>query len=274
MNHTTGLRITTRRASLQRTVRSAVLTSLFLPAFVLTGCAVVPMKTRTVGTTGKEGEIDLKFIQVDKTTREEIGSKLSWIDSGLKHQRLFWGRWYGSSSGVVNIYGPLAMLPYNDRRWHIHNLLVEFNASGVVERFGDFPDNKLNEELEKWLGHVGEPPLDLSGPLIIEIERGSQDAPLAPLRFTHGLALFTGSKGSACSVPRQEIERFEIDNYWYPGDSSSYSPARGQSESFLRVLFTFSRKGTGRGDCKYDNVMVSPSNYLTLVRYMEQTRGR
>lgn len=262
-----GKGIKIRRASALETAHSAFLVSLLLPAFLLTSCAVVPMRTRTVGTTGEENNIDFKFIQAGKTTKDEVSKKLTWMDTGLKHQRLFWGRWYGSSSGVGSIFIPTEIplpIPNGTRYWHVHNLLVEFNAKGVVERFGEFSESKVNEELERWLKEVSEPPLNLSAPLVIEMRTASRS-----MTLTDDLLQFVLWNGQTFSVPRRDIARFKIHNAWSPGDQSWFGSIPAPLD--LNIVFSFSRERPGgKGNCKCLGVNVTPADYLTLLRYVPQ----
>ena len=46
-------------------------------------------------------ETRLEFIKVGSTTREEVEQKLGWVDTGIKDDRLFIGRWAESSWGVA-----------------------------------------------------------------------------------------------------------------------------------------------------------------------------
>jgi len=219
------------------------------------------MKTRTVGSTGEEKRLDLNFIQVDKTTRDEVTKKLAWMDIGVKDQRLFWGMWYKSSSGVGGLM-PVAEipLPAGERRWFTHNLLVEFNANGVVQRFGDFSDSKVNEELEHWLKEVGKPPLNLSAPLVIHT--GSQS-----ITLTDDLAQFVLGNGSTFNVPRQDIIKLKMYHLWRPGD-------QGPFHSDIYVEFGFSREKPAKQGCKCLLVQVSPADYLTLLQYIPQAATR
>jgi hypothetical protein len=136
MNHTAIQRTRARCFSARRSVHSGVFASLFLSTGLFAGCRV-PMKTRTVGSSGKVGALDLKFIQADKTTRDEVTTKLAWMDTGLKRQRLFWGRWYGSSSGAASVDVFEIPFPTASRVWNDHNLFIEFNEKGTVERSRD-----------------------------------------------------------------------------------------------------------------------------------------
>jgi hypothetical protein len=233
--------------------------SLPLSAMLLIGCAIFPMKTRTVGSTGAEKPLDLDFIQANKTTRDEVARKLAWMDTGLKHSRLFWGRWYQSSSGVLFVPGPLAMSDFTARRWHDRNLLVEFNGHGTVERSGKYSNAQLNEELDRWLNGVGEPPLDLSVPLVIEMQTGSKR-----MTLTRDSVEFVLWDGAIFDVPRKDIFKLETPEIWAPGVS-------GSAPRDIAVLFHFSHEKPGKQGCKCLRVDVSPADYLTLLRYISQT---
>jgi len=72
---------------------------------VATGCLVapVPMTKRVRGYSGPPANntVDLKFLRVGETKREDVLQNLHWADSQIKDQRLFWGRWISSGSGIV-----------------------------------------------------------------------------------------------------------------------------------------------------------------------------
>lgn len=224
---------------------------------LLIGCAIFPMKTRTVGSTGAEKPLDIDFIQPNKTTRDEVATKLAWMDTGLKHSRLFWGRWYQSSSGVVFVPGPLVMADVTARRWHDRNLLVEFNDNAIVERSGKYSNAQLNAELDRWLKGVGEPPLDLSAPLVIEMRTGSKR-----MTLTRDLVEFLLRDGTTLDVPRKDILKLETREIWSPDDS-------GSDPRDIAVMFHFTGK-PGKRDCKCLMVRASPADYVTLLRYMPQ----
>lgn len=214
------------------------------------------MKTRAVGTTGIEkNRMDFQFIQAGKTTRDEVVTKLTWIDTGLEHQRLFWGRWYRSSSEWVDIAGPLILDSIASRRWGDRNLLVEFNERGTVERTRELSDSKLNEELGRWLEKVGEPPLNLSEPLVIEMRTGPSSKSMT---LSDDLLQVVLSDGGIFRVPRKDIRQLKILDEGLPSDSSWGGD--------IPVVFGFSHEKVG--SCKCLLVNVSPADYLTLLRYV------
>ncbi len=61
------------------------------------------MTKRVQGYSGQSvnNTVDLKFIRIGETKRTDVLQNLHWADSGIKDERLFWGRWISSGSGVV-----------------------------------------------------------------------------------------------------------------------------------------------------------------------------
>lgn len=99
------------------------------------GCIVpvrVPTKSISVsGATRKR--IDLGFIKPGVTTREEIAQKLDWIDTGVKDENIYVGRWAESSWGVAwAVAGEYNGSAGWNRAWTIHNLLIDFDEKGVA----------------------------------------------------------------------------------------------------------------------------------------------
>lgn len=128
------------------------------------GCGVplrVPTKTRGVSGEEKGSKPDLAFIKVHETTRGEVADKLSWIDTGVKSDRFFLGRW--ASSGWAE--GD----PWN-RFWSVHNLLVDFDERGVVQKVSYFQDKDLFETLSALTAQDSSGALNLSTPIDVPVE--------------------------------------------------------------------------------------------------------
>src|SRR5205807_3370126 len=84
---------------------------------------------------------------------------------------LFWGRWVSSSWGV-GVMGPTAMgapAVGGGRMWGNHNVLIEFDEQGLVQRSQVVPDEDLNGQLQQWLERMKEAPLDLSTPIELDV---------------------------------------------------------------------------------------------------------
>jgi len=133
---------------------------------MLVGCLIAPVPVRTRARTGPGGEeraLDLKFLRIGTTTKNEVLEKIGWMETwigGCKHERIFWGRWQGSSWAIGGLYGaPPApvMLPGGERKWSWRNLLLEFDEKGIVQRFATMPDKRVKTTLEAWLKDANEP---------------------------------------------------------------------------------------------------------------------
>ena len=152
--------------------------ALLLPLVVLTwvlsssGCLVVPIRvpTQKEGPSSTGGSTDLSFLKVGQTTRKEVEEKLAWMDTGYRHDRLFLGRWVGSRWGVLwAAAGGYSGAAGGFRLWDRHNLIIEFDEAGVVQRFSAFPDKDLLPEITAWVAKGVTQPLDLSASLSISV---------------------------------------------------------------------------------------------------------
>ncbi len=145
----------------------------FLCAFS-SGCVAVPTRvpTKTRNISGDLGKkLDLDFIQVGSTKREEVGQKLGWIDTGLKDDRLFLGRWADSSWGVAwAAVGEIPAVGVSNRGWTTHNLLLDFDEKGVVRQMSVVPDKDILRTLSKWVSEDSSGSLDLSTPIKLPAE--------------------------------------------------------------------------------------------------------
>ena len=137
-------------------------------------CCVVPVRTpvkskNVSGQTGKE--LDLEFIKVGTTTREEIDQKLGWIDAGLKDDKIFLGRWADSSWGVAWATGYMqpATAGWN-RVWSIHNLALYLDEKGIVQQKFLIPDAEIINTLTVLTLRDPGRSLDLSVPIEVPVE--------------------------------------------------------------------------------------------------------
>ena len=137
-------------------------------------CCVIPVRTpvkskNASGQTGKR--LDLEFIQLGATTREEIDQKLGWIDVGLKDDKIFLGRWADSSWGVAWAIGG----GYNgaagwNRIWSIHNLVLYLNEKGIVQQKFLIPDTEIINTLSVLTLRDPGRSLNLSVPIELPVE--------------------------------------------------------------------------------------------------------
>lgn len=104
------------------------------------GCLAFPSKMtmRRYGSGGaslQNADVDLGFLKVGVTSRDEISKKLGAIDVDSR-TRFFWGRWVESSWGVVGGSLPVSTLDSpavgSTRHWRYRNLLVQFDDQGIA----------------------------------------------------------------------------------------------------------------------------------------------
>ncbi len=154
------------------------------------GATRLPTRTAgPVGTSIEKKEIDLSFLQVGVTHREEVAKKLAAIDTSYSNPRLFWGRWGESRWGwwifVVSQSGAGGGAA---RIWHVQNVLVAFDETGTVASKEMFKDNKaLWQALHSHMLAAPPPPLDLSQPIRISIRPWDGVEPKAILLSKDGM---------------------------------------------------------------------------------------
>lgn len=140
----------------------------------LSGCLAAPIRapTKTRNTSGALGKkLDLGFIQVGTTTREEVRQKLGWIDTGVTDDRLFLGRWADSSWGVAwAAGGEYAAAGGWNRVWKTHNLVLDFDEKGIVQQMSIVPDNDILRTLSEQVSKEPTRSLNLSTPIELPVE--------------------------------------------------------------------------------------------------------
>ncbi len=127
---------------------------------LITGCVVAPIPVPTHsrlpnGAQASKKELDLTFIQQGKTSREEVLSNLSIIDTGYGDTRPFWGRWTSSSWALGYMAGgPYVAKGGASRLWRQNNLVIVFDEHGTVESsklFDQAKEAKFVDELREIL---------------------------------------------------------------------------------------------------------------------------
>ena len=138
------------------------------------GCAAVPMRvpTKARNVSGEVGKkLDMDFIQVGSTKREEVGQKLSWINTGVKDERVFVGRWADSSWGVAwAVAGYTYAASGWNRSWTTHTLVLGFDENGVVRQMSVVPDKDVLRTLSEQVSKDSSSSLDLSTPIKVPVE--------------------------------------------------------------------------------------------------------
>ncbi len=126
-------------------------TAVLLLAVLEFGCIAFPTKLpkRTRGAGGVEirtEDVDLSFIKIGTTHRDEVSAKLAKVDCGAPQREFFWGRWSQSSWGVVagaiTDTGPDKVEHGTGRHWHLRNVLVNFDANGITQSVNAVDDDE------------------------------------------------------------------------------------------------------------------------------------
>lgn len=163
------LQIRTHRRIAHRVAATASLAAF---AVIATSCvAPVAMTKRVRGYAGEptNNTVDLKFLRIGETKREDVLQNLHWADSGIKEDRLFWGRWISSGSGWVwAVAGGASFESGANRNWEAHNLLVEFDENGIVNQVHEVNDSQLLAQLCDALVRSKVPPLELGSPIEVK----------------------------------------------------------------------------------------------------------
>ena len=138
-----------RRLLGRRRIETFTLLICFLLCSLSVSCFPYPTTRRTRLPSGAElrTKIDLDFIQIGSTTRQEVVKKLLEIDTGLKHERLFWGRWATSSWATSD----MTMGGKDVRNWKNLNAMIEFDEKGFVKAYRVVPDKSVVKELTSWV---------------------------------------------------------------------------------------------------------------------------
>jgi len=234
----------------------------------------IPTRTRSVSGTEQKGKVELDFLQVATTTREEVEAKLGWLDAGVKGERLFVARWAESGWGVgyaVGGGGPGAA-PAGEigggRLWGIHTLLVEFDESGVVTSSQVVSEDSLAKALSAWAAKSAGGEVDLYVPVRLTIyHRHFSDGafPEAQLTLTHETLQFeeTGEGKHNFVLPSQKLGRLAYVSYFARGVPDE--PGVINHTLHLRERTKAGKKLTFRSDVP---------TLVTLVKYLAQTRAR
>jgi hypothetical protein len=249
---------------------SATLTLLL--ALFCCGCIIVPIRARTLtrgASTETNQKVSLDFIRSGVTTQQEVVQTLGWMDTGVNEKQLFVGRWCDSRWGVfwgaAGYYN--AAMGWN-RKWNQHNLLVEFDATGLAQHFQVVPDKQLAAALSSWAGKSQDNPLDLSTPIEVLTSVNRASRPDAP--FTDRLLLGSdsferhelqgkGKRKHDFSIPPSQIRSLSLSP-WISGT--------GPDPGSMLLTFHFISK-TPAG--KKLTIGTKIPTVVLLFRYFDQT---
>ena len=230
------------------------------------GCLVVPLrvptKTRTPSGELKQ-KVDPSFISTGVTTREEVVQKLGWIDTGVRDDHFFFGRWVESTWGVVWAAGGYGAGGAGwNRNWNVHNLLLDFDEKGVVRQITSFPDKQILEMLAARSLPDGDHAKDEGIPIEISVEyrRGPKTYPGA-LSLGHDAFVFLADRQT------KPKERYDFTTAAANISHLSLSGTVKEHPEKVDVTIHFTDKTpVGR---KF-NVRVGMPGAAALVKYLQQ----
>jgi hypothetical protein len=237
------------------------LASVVAVAVLATGCLVapVPMTKRVHGYSGQPAndKFDLKFLRVGETKREEVLQKLQWADSGIKGERLFWGRWISSGSGVAwGIGGPGGGAGGTDRHWVAHNLFVEFDDHGTLSQVHEVSDGEIVPQLNEAFVRTNPADFDLSSPVELKAKHRKSN-----------------SIGDV--VVHLTLEAMRVENSYGSKRNFQVSPERIQQLTtsgtadpvFTQVHLHLSEKTQAGTDPSFD---MRPAELLAFAEYLRK----
>ncbi len=199
----------------------------------------------------------MAFIKVRETTRGEVADKLSWIDTGVKSDRFFLGRW--ASSGWAE--GD----PWH-RFWSAHNLLVDFDESGIVQKVSYVQDKDLVETLFALAAQDSSVALNLSTPIAVPVEvvddgfrkrfLGTLTLGKDALQFLQDRKMGSAKKYMALKTSPENISHLSL------------ALAEDDPRRLIETIHFNWKTLVG----KKMNVQVDMPTTMTLIRYIAQTR--
>jgi hypothetical protein len=250
-----------------RLAKATLCFGLVTACFVCQGCLVLPLRapTRTNGSSGAMDKINLDGIQSGKTTREEITTKLSGTDTGIKDKQLFVGRWASSKWGVLwMVAGNNSGAGGWNRGWASHNVLITFDDNDVVQQYRQFSDEQLVSQLSAAVAQGQGEPLDLSAPIEVPIEHRHSSGRIMSGTFILGTDSFAyredGEGKHDFKISPKQIKELSLTSIGH-GDKSD---PRYMNQT---IHFTEKTKVGGRM-----TIRVNVPTVLTLVKYLAQTR--
>jgi len=228
------------------------------------GCLVapVPMTKRVRGYSGQpvNNTVDLKFLRAGETKRYDVLENLHWADSEIKDERLFWGRWIGSGSGIVwGIGAGTSGAGGAERHWVAHNLFVEFDARGIVSQVHEVKDEGIVSQLAAAFVRYESGDLDLSSPVEVKAKhRKSRD-----------------DEGDI--VVHLELNAMRVENSYGRKHDFQISPDRIQKVTtsgtgdpvFARVHLHLSGRTPAGSDPSLD---MRPAALLAFAKYLHKVR--
>ncbi|MBZ5659343.1 MAG: hypothetical protein LAO08_02965 [Acidobacteriia bacterium] len=225
-----------------------------------------PIRKQVSGVSETREKIDLSFLQVGSTRREEVFEKLDWINTGIQEEDLFVGRW--SAFSVDWVWGwappPVYGMPGTQENWRPNNLMVEFDARGVVKQILVLSDSDFLRELSGWVQSNGPslPALVTATTITVKHRHSSGKYHIADL--TLGLDSFDFREKDDASH-NFSIARRQLSSLSHP----NATPGNKSAPRDINCRLEF-REATKAGS--HLTLAMDVPSLFVLIEYVEQNR--
>ena len=242
--------------------------TLVVCALFLFACAIVPVKTTTAikGSAGQKARLPAEALIPGETTRDqvEVRYKTFAVESGIPS--LFWGRFQKSNWAVVAT-GFFGVLADAQRVWGGYNLLASFDANGTLKSYEIIPDKELLARFVAMRHEARFPTLDFLQPIRLEVNPELPWLAPAEIRLSaHDLEVTVDRQGS--KITERIVRKITVTHLRgikVRGIDYTTDPAGIPLELLLAEKTVFGKK---------ISFSAKPEDALTLVRWMEQAKGR
>ncbi len=235
---------------------------------LLLGCVgVIPVPQQIRTAQGIHEKVDLGFIKPGTTTRLDVSQKLKFIDTGLTSSRYILGRWSTSTSaGWLITGGIIAGEDNGGRRWKSENILVEFDANGVVIDATRISDSNIVSALAPVAAenHLPDAPVELQ---IKYWKNGYKQSIPSKITLSPDVFSFeelgTLKKKHKFAVPRRDVVRI----------STPISKPNGDPVYTTQTIHFATRlKKLGGPSEKEVDIELSLRGLVDLISYVSQNR--
>jgi hypothetical protein len=228
------------------------------------GCA--PIRKHVSGVSETREQNDLSFLQVGSTSREEVFEKLNWINTGIQEQGLFVGRWSAYSKDWVWVWAPPPVygMPGTQENWRPNNLMVEFDARGVVKQFRVLSDSDFFREISTWVQSNGPSLPAFVTPAEITVKHRHSSGKYYAADVTLGLDSFEFHERDDTSH-NFSIPRGQLGSLGYP----KATPGDKSDPRDINCRLEF-RKTTKAGS--HLTLAMDVPSLFALIEYVEQNR--
>ena len=228
----------------------------------------VPKQTTDIS--GAKRDLDLTFLKVGSTTREEVTRKLAPIDTGLNEPRFFWGRWETSSWASAPLLAPYP--PFAGRAWGAQNILITFDSQNLVQGWKVLKDKELLPELDR-LEPAPTEALDLTSPVQLKVELPVESGTARPMAtVVLSSASFQYEARGRFGLETVETPRGNLQKIASAPEDTPRDPEikLGTDAAHVWITLHFAKRTKGGKSLLFG---VEPHGLLLLHRYMREAKN-